>query len=393
MNTVNSIIKNDLCSGCGACEIVCPKKCISIVEGDRNIANINMEACIHCGLCKKVCPSESNKNILLKNEDIDFEGVYKKCFIGESTDNELRFNSSSGGVVRSIVKYMLEKKIVDGAIMVKGSEINALRNKSVLIENVEELNTGINSRYSPASACLGIKNILLDKEKKYVFIGKPCEVKALREICKINKRISNSIYLAISIMCFQTPSLKGTLDILKKHGEREEDVVNIKYRGNGWPGYFICETKNTEIKMTYLDAWNNYICKNGNIGCKTCVNPFAKEADIVVGDPWNDDYKEETIGKTACIVRSDRANKIITDMEENNDIRIKVVDMEYIKSCQKQLLKKINEITFIRYALAIVLKEKFIIRKVVKEYKLNLSKYLIFFKKFILFKDRIRRQK
>ena len=46
------------CTGCMACNSVCPKKSISIKCDNEGFCYpiISVEKCINCGLCEKVCP-------------------------------------------------------------------------------------------------------------------------------------------------------------------------------------------------------------------------------------------------------------------------------------------------------------------------------------------------
>jgi ferredoxin len=46
----------ELCTGCGACEEVCPADAIRIQDGT---AQVNVETCVECGLCVGECPCEA----------------------------------------------------------------------------------------------------------------------------------------------------------------------------------------------------------------------------------------------------------------------------------------------------------------------------------------------
>jgi pyruvate ferredoxin oxidoreductase delta subunit len=48
------VIQEELCTGCGMCETVCPDSCVVEREG---AYLINYEYCKGCGLCAHECPS------------------------------------------------------------------------------------------------------------------------------------------------------------------------------------------------------------------------------------------------------------------------------------------------------------------------------------------------
>ena len=75
---------------------------------------IDKNKCKNCGLCFKYC---------LGNEYMD--GIYRKedHLYGYSTDIELRKNYSSGGLATSLILYMIEKSIIDYAVVTKIEEI------------------------------------------------------------------------------------------------------------------------------------------------------------------------------------------------------------------------------------------------------------------------------
>ena len=52
-----SVIDEDLCNGCGACEAACHLSAIKLVDG--KLAEVDYEHCLGCGVCVRSCPTEA----------------------------------------------------------------------------------------------------------------------------------------------------------------------------------------------------------------------------------------------------------------------------------------------------------------------------------------------
>ena len=60
-----------ICCGCTACQSICPKGAINIVEDQKGFLQpiINEDLCVDCNLCKKTC------NEYIKKNEIDRKSV------------------------------------------------------------------------------------------------------------------------------------------------------------------------------------------------------------------------------------------------------------------------------------------------------------------------------
>ena len=91
------------CVGCGACENICPKKCITLKADEEGFLYPETDAgrCAGCGLCEKACPivnAEAQNN--------SFENV--SAYAAYSLDEQIREKSSSGGIFSLFAEYVLE---------------------------------------------------------------------------------------------------------------------------------------------------------------------------------------------------------------------------------------------------------------------------------------------
>jgi coenzyme F420 hydrogenase subunit beta len=292
----------------------------------------------------KVCPGEINSRRLIYGKKLDLKSDIKSIKVTYSKDAKLRRASASGGLITELLKNMFENNKIDAAVVVTQNCENILMNKVEVMTNSDELRKTQGSRYSPSSNCIVLKEIINnDDYKRVVFIGKPCDIEALNAFETINKNLKSKILLKISIMCHHTPTRKGLISLLENKKINSKHIKSISFRGEGWPGNFKVEKSDGSIySTTYFDAWNNYLSQDYNERCNYCDNPFPLEADIIVGDPWGDEYKKETNGQSLVIVRSQTALNIIQWLENKKKISSSLVQYEDVERYQKNLLMRYN---------------------------------------------------
>ena len=86
-----------LCTGCGACENICPKSCVIRIKEDTGFQMQKGDGCVDCGLCSKVCP-------VLNMPEFAYP---QKAYAAWATDTTIRKTSASGGVAATLYRYAL----------------------------------------------------------------------------------------------------------------------------------------------------------------------------------------------------------------------------------------------------------------------------------------------
>lgn len=341
MNNVKKIIKNALCSGCGACYVVCPKNCIEIIEGNLNFPKINESKCSDCGACLNVCPGMQLHNRLISNQFIteDSNKILETKIIW-SSDDVVRFKAASGGFITGLAINLIEDKIVDGIICVKPNKLNPLGSEVFIAKSREDIIEASGSRYIPSSNCLYLKNVI-NLKGKYVFVGKPCEIEGLVNLEKIYPKLKERVIYKIALMCHHTPRREGVMNYLNKKNINIDEIRNITFRGEGWPGKVKIELINNEkVEDDYFNVWNNYLSKAIPYRCSICDNPLGHYSDACVGDPWSRDFNNEKKGKSLVVVYDKNLNEIINQYINEDKLKGYKVDTNYIYDCQKNLMSK-----------------------------------------------------
>lgn len=284
------------CSGCRACEIVCPIHCISLVQNKNGflIPHVDVESCINCGLCEKTCPIYSG---------IDKFQV-KKVFAAYSVRKEI-INSTSGGIF-----YILSDNVIDKGGIVFGAAYDSSFNLQIReAQNREDLVRLQGSKYFQADTADTYKTVsqLLVKGKKVLYSGTPCQIAGLRiSLGEID--VKN--LLTIEIICHGVPSPIMFKDYLKwLESKKNKQISAYQFRTKKLSKRdFQCLVRYIDGNEERISGFRDPFYKKF-MACDSCREicykcPFAQKnrvADITLGDFWNIEDLDICFGKKSRV--------------------------------------------------------------------------------------------
>lgn len=166
-------------------------------------------------------------------------------------------------------------------------------------ETPEEVIDGCGSSYHPTAPLLNIMEAL-NREQNFAFMGKPCDINALRNLGKTDPRVDKYCKCMVNMVCgsFADPSFLDRF--LAGNGIKDpDDIEDFRWRGHGCPGDgtpFVKTKAGKVARMDYVDYWYQNGGEHGPLTyqwrCKMCPDFWGYESDITVMDCWPDNLPE-----------------------------------------------------------------------------------------------------
>ncbi len=327
MNKEQKIYK-ELCTGCGLCKSILG---IEMKEDAKGVVYPELED-DSVSFCKVVCPASGNA---LSKQSNEIWGKAEKTYLGWSCDENIRRQASTGGLLTSLCCYLLDTGLVDGIIQTKVDTSSVIKTTTIVSRNSNDVKSCMGSRYTASSPLSNIKDIL-ESGGTYAFVGKPCDVSALRIYMDYNNTVTDKIKFVFSFFCAGVPSRNANLNLLTALGCNEDNCSSLTYRGNGWPGFASAIKNNgSSSNMTYEESWGKVLGRDIRKICRYCMDGIGEMADVACGDAWyltnnkKPDFSEGD-GRNVCFARTYYGVELLKMAEEAGYIHIEAYD-EYAK--------------------------------------------------------------
>lgn len=334
MEEMKKYIK-EYCVGCGLCESVGKARLYENAEGFSYPEKSDYDRVWF----DQVCPAGG-----AQQKRMDFGNIWGRTetvMYGWSGDESVRQTASTGGVITEIASWLLEKQKVDGILHICADPDDATKTIPCISYTKDELIKRSGSRYAISHPLLEIEKI--DRKKKYAFIGKPCDVSALKNYMEVEPELKESIPYTLSFFCAGTPSVKAQQSLLDYVGCSKGKLKSLSYRGNGWPGYTIAvDLAGEKYQTDYNTSWGKILGRDLMKMCRFCLDGLGEAADIACGDAWyltpdkHPDFTEGE-GRNIIFARTETGKSLINAVVAEGKLITQpavMADLKYIQTYQ-----------------------------------------------------------
>lgn len=312
--------QKERCSGCTACQHVCPVGAISMIPDEEGFLypEIDEEKCIECDRCREVCPFHEGYN-----RDDCFETP--EVYAAKHVDSRVREASTSGGLFTALSDYVLQRNgVVYGAVFGAGLKV-----QHAGAEKPEDRDAMRGSKYVQSELADLFPKIKeqLAKGREVIFTGTPCQVAGLKAFLN-NKTYAN--LLLCDLVCKGTPSplfWKDYVALLeKKHNKRLSNFF-FRDKSRGWHNprtLAIYEDGDVESDTELLKSFNRVFYQHIALrpSCHKC--PFTntyRTSDITIADFWGiENYKpafDDNRGTSLVMINTPKGKAVFEEVKHS----------------------------------------------------------------------------
>ncbi|MDD1776526.1 MAG: Coenzyme F420 hydrogenase/dehydrogenase, beta subunit C-terminal domain [Candidatus Helarchaeota archaeon] len=337
------VISQNLCNLCGACLAVCTANDTNALCIENNKPQYKedtdkdqkIKKCLECGICYLVCGQ-----IPLLNAELGKQfplklplGTYRYLSCARTKDAKIQEIAQDGGVVTTILKYLLEKKLIDGAVV--NYPIGNWKSIPQIISSPDELIKTAGTRYlaCPSAQALGNYKTLGKDNPRLAFVGTPCQVQTIRKMQLLKARPGIFVKYVIGLFCMENFDYER---LLREKFEKELKINLDNIKKLNIKGKFLINLKNNEVIEIPLKDLAHLVRTN----CNYCVDFTNFYADISVGGIGS------PAGYSTILVRTGTGSDLFSKLLLGNEIEELNVDPNTVK---KGILAQISKLGQMKY--------------------------------------------
>jgi coenzyme F420 hydrogenase subunit beta len=306
------VIEPGICAACYGCVSFCTANELNVlkIENDKPVYR-DEEKCLEDGICYLICPrtADLDKTIEARFGSSGPVGSFVSVRSLRTTNKGIAKVACDGGFVTSLLKFMLDMKKIDGAVLSRKATL--WNNEPMIAATMEDLlkcagsslaqsksirDLGDLTTYAPILGALKERNLL--DQSKLAVVGTPCQTLTIRKMQMLHIVPSHIVRFVIGLFCFENFLMHGSgrKYLAGKIGADLDQIERINLKDD-----FTVKLKDGRVSHIDLDDLGPIVRSE----CLACTDFSNNVADISVGGIGSPE------GYTTVIVRNIAAQKLI----------------------------------------------------------------------------------
>lgn len=329
-------MRSDLCNRCGSCVGLSEGKIIfTDREGDyRPVVVLEPNEALSTRILHSCAGKDFNfpeyRNHIYKNspEFHTYTGPFHHIYIAHANDEKIRQTGASGGMISSILVYLLQSGQIEGAVVTGMSKEKPWLTQAFIATSEAEIMEAAQSKYIITS----VNEILPEIEAfkgRLAYVGLPGQVQSIRKLQGINDPSVKNIKYIFGPFYGNTLHFSSVRSFLRSYKIKDYQNINkLYFRYGEWPGNMRVEMSDgravelPKFHANYLIPF--HIVKNSLL-CTDLSNEFT---DISGGDAWAPVYEERGKGFSMVLGRSHEGMRILNEMEQKGLISLQPITQD-----------------------------------------------------------------
>lgn len=268
-------------------------------------------------------------------------GEYQSSWLLYSQIDEIRANAASGGVITTLLAYLLESGEIDGALVLTSSVVaNQVVTKYEIATSREDLMRSQGSKYINTNFSRDAVPLIRSFKGRLGLVLLPCNSWVVNRLSISDREFAQKIVLRITLFCGHVSDPGLTRMTIQKFKPPGVSLLDFRYREGHWRGKtrYDLEDKPSIYKSfsEFSDYQNLYFyCARK---CLNCHDHTGYESDISIGDVWLQEMKDHPIKHNAVIVRNPKTHAWLTEAIEKKYLSGIAVPIEKIADAQSRSL-------------------------------------------------------
>lgn len=348
------VISTGLCTHCGTCAGL-SEGTLQMQDTPRGPLPVAVGATAHLPLAAyEACPGKG----------LDYPGLCERVFgqmpanwligcqrsahIGYSRVPEIRRRGASGGVITQTLNYLLERGLVDGAVVVRQGQPKPWQAQPIIATTVAELLAASQSVYVPVPV-----NSLLGSMESFpgrlAYVGLPDQVASLRRLQALGHRGAGKVEYVLGPYVGTIMYFAAIESYLRSHGVRSlDEVTELRYREGEWPGYLQIRTRDGRVLRAAKFYYNYLIPFYVTRSTLFSADLTNELTDISVGDAWHPRYEARGEGFSVVIARSKKGQDLLFELREQGLLSLEDIPLPEALSMHGHMLDFKKRGAFIR---------------------------------------------